>query len=177
MSKDESKGWSSPKGAPIDQVLERSLLDKLSAEISHYQNRDMIEAAMAACALVANSDDEVHLAERCAVGAALRGEPALQDLDADLAKEILDGYGVALRQNRAQARAVLTGKVAHMAGDHKRSRTLMRIAYLVITADYVIKDEEKLEFRRLCGVLGLEPDQVWRNSQAMSARHADFGLS
>jgi tellurite resistance protein TerB len=64
-----------------------------------------------------------------------------------------------------------------MAGDHKRSRTLMRIAYLVISADYTIEDREMSEFRRLCGALGLEPDLVWRESEEVTAQRGDLGLS
>ena len=35
------------------------------------------------------------------------------------------------------------------------------IASLVILADHKIRDSEREEFRRLCRVLGLEPEQVW----------------
>ncbi len=40
----------------------------------------------------------------------------------------------------------------------------MRVAYLVITADHEIRNEEKREFARLCALLDLDPGQVWRES-------------
>ncbi len=48
-----------------------------------------------------------------------------------------------------------------MAGNRKRARTLMRGAYLVITADDEIHEKEREEFGRLCNLLDLEPRQVW----------------
>ena len=49
-----------------------------------------------------------------------------------------------------------------MAGDYKKSRTLLRITYLIIAADHDIREQEKQEFARLCALLGLDPIQVWR---------------
>jgi tellurite resistance protein len=34
---------------------------------------------------------------------------------------------------------------------------------MVITADGKIEDEERAEFSRLCGLLDLEPKQVWQD--------------
>ena len=42
------------------------------------------------------------------------------------------------------------------------TRTLLRVAYLVILADHEIRDSEREEFRRLARTLGLEPEQVWQ---------------
>ena len=142
--------------------MERSLLEKLATEVQRYQNKDFLKAAMAVCALSANADNEVNLAERYGIDHAIANEPALRVFDAWKATEILDGYIFALRQEGDRAKQVLYNKVRRMAGDYKRSRTLMRVAYLVITADHRIRDEEKREFSRLCALLNLEPGQVWK---------------
>ena len=144
--------------------MERSLLEKLVTELRRYQNKDFLKAAMAVCALSANADDEVNLSERYSIDRAIANEPALRVFDASKAIEILDDYVFALRQEGDRAKQVLYNKVRRMAGDHKRSRTLMRVAYLVITADHEIRDEETREFARLCALLDLEPDRVWRES-------------
>jgi tellurite resistance protein len=39
----------------------------------------------------------------------------------------------------------------------------MRVAYLVMIADGIIRDKERAEFRRLCYLLDLDPQQVWRD--------------
>jgi tellurite resistance protein TerB len=89
--------------------------------------------------------------------------PALRALDADKAIDILYEYIYALRTHGDEAAEILRNKVKRMAGDYKRSRTLMRVCYMVITADGKIEDEERAEFSRLCGLLDLEPQQVWQD--------------
>lgn len=142
--------------------MEPSLLEKLVTEVRRYQNKDFLKAAMAVCALSANADDEVNLSERYSIDRAIADEPALRLFDARKAIDILNDYVFALRREEERAKQVLYNKVRRMAGDHKRSRTLMRVAYLVITADQHIGDEEKWEFARLCALLDLEPGQVWK---------------
>ncbi len=141
--------------------MEPSLLDKLVTEVRRYQNKDFLKAAMAVCALAANADDEVNLAERYSIDRALETEPALNLFDAAKAVRILDDYIFALREEGDAAKAVLDNKVRRFAGTHKRARTLMRVAYLIIAADQEIVAAERAEFDRLCALLGLDHTQVW----------------
>ena len=46
----------------------------------------------------------------------------------------------------------------------------MRVAYLVITADREIRDEEKREFARLCALLDVEPGQDWTRISRLAPR-------
>ena len=140
-----------------------SVLKKLALEIRRYQNKDFLKAAMAVCALAANADDEVSIAERYSIDFAIANEPAFGEFDAIKAIDILDEYLFALRQGGAAAKDVLYRKIRRIAGDHKRSRTLMRVAFLIITADREIRDGEREEFARLCEVLDLEPNAVWND--------------
>ena len=117
---------------------------------------------MAVCALAANADDEVNLAERYSIDHIIANEPALQAFDASKAIEVLDDHIYALRQEGEPAKQILYNKVRRMAGDYKKSRTLLRIAYLILAADHEVQEQEKQEFARLCAVLDLEPVQVWR---------------
>ena len=141
--------------------MEPSLLDKLATEVQRYQNKDFLKAAMAVCALAANADDEVNLAERYSIDHAIETEPALSLFDSAKAIRVLDDYIFALREDGEAARAVLDNKVRRFAGDHKRSRTLMRVAYLIIAADQEIHAAERAEFDRLSALLGLDPAEVW----------------
>ncbi len=52
-------------------------------------------------------------------------------------------------------------KVRRMAGKHKRARTALRLAYLILAAKGELSDPERTEFRRLCALLDVEPEQVW----------------
>ncbi len=141
--------------------MERPILDKLVAEVRQFHNRDFLKAAMAVCALAAVADDEVKPSEHHGVDHVLATEPALMVLDAEKAVDTLYAYIYALRTDGPSATEVLDKKVRRMAGNRKRARTLMRVAYLVITADGEIHDKEREEFRRLCHLLDLEPRQIW----------------
>ncbi|MFQ6018266.1 MAG: TerB family tellurite resistance protein [Kiloniellaceae bacterium] len=143
--------------------MEPSLREKLVTEVRRYQNRDFLKAAMAVCALAAVADDEVKLSERYRIDHAIATEPALRVFDADKAVAILDDYIFALRQEGESAKKILYKKVRRMAGDYKMARTLMRVAYLIITADEDIREEEMQEFGRLCRLLDLDPNQIWRD--------------
>ena len=48
----------------------------------------------------------------------------------------------------------LSDKIMRFFGDQNRSRTLMRVAYRIISSDHSIEEEEMSEFRRLCFMLG-----------------------
>jgi tellurite resistance protein len=121
---------------------------------------------MAVCALAANADNDVSPPERYSIDHILANDPALRALDQRKAIDTLDDYLVALRREGESAKEVLYNKIRRVAGDHKRVRTLMRVAFLIIVADRKIRDEEKQEFIRLCEILDLEPGQVWRELAA-----------
>lgn len=143
-------------------MIEDTLLDKLAGEINRYNNKAFLKAAMAVCALAAAADDEVNLAEHYRIDDILARDDTLKQLDSQKAIDTLYEYIYAVRTEGDSARRILHGKVQRMAGDRKKSRTLLRVAYLVIIADHKIRDSEREEFRRLCRTLGLEPDQVWQ---------------
>lgn len=142
--------------------MQQTLMEKLIGEALHHRNKEFSKAVMAVCALVAISDDEFKVIERQRIFQAFAREPALQVLDFGKALEILDGYMVAIRHDSLAAKAVLYKKVRRMVGKHKRVRTMMRLAYLIIIADEEVHDAELREFRHLCDLLDLEPDQLWR---------------
>jgi tellurite resistance protein TerB len=139
--------------------MQNLLLEKLVTEVHHYRNKPFLKAVMAVCALATLADDEVKLSERYRIFHAFAREPALRELDIN--KAVDDDYIFALRQEGDAAKEVLYKKISRMAGQHKRARTLMRVAYLIMIADDDVHDAEMQEFRQLCALLDLEPGQVW----------------
>jgi tellurite resistance protein TerB len=148
--------------------VERTILAKLVSEVRHFHNRDFLKAAMAVCALAAVADDEVKLSEHYRINAILAKEPALLALDSKKAIDTLYVYVNALQTDWSSAAEVLYKKVRRMAGNHKRARTLMRVAYLVIAADGEVNHKEREEFGRICDMLSLDPREVFPE-QASSA--------
>jgi tellurite resistance protein len=146
------------------EPMEPYLAKKLASEVEHYQNKDFLKAAMAAFVLTAHADGSMGSIERLRIDETLKTEPGLKEFDFQKAAEILDSYSTALREERELAKRVLYDKVRRMAGHYKQARTLMRVCYLVVQADGRIDEGEMQEFRQLCGLLRLEPAEVWRKS-------------
>ncbi len=142
--------------------MEKPLMDKLVYEARHYRNKDFLEAVMAVCALIALADDEFQAVERQRIFQAFARVPALRELDFHQALNILKAHVEALGRDGPAAKDMLYNKVGRMAGRHKRVRTLMRLAYLIILADDEVHEGELEEVRHICRLLGLEPDQVWQ---------------
>ena len=141
--------------------MQRSLLKKLRREVAHYQSKDFLKATMAVCTLAAAADHEVTPDEIRRIDDLVLDEPALRYLDAKKARQKLKEYLRALLNNRAKAERVLSKKVSRIAGNTKASRTLLRVAYLVMAADHKIRPGEQKEFERICGLLKLDPGRIW----------------
>ncbi len=161
--------WSSSGGVPVEDVLERRLLDKLGGEVNRYQDKEFLKATMAVCALTALADEEVSLEERRDIDQAIRLEPSLATFNLEKANKILDSYIFELTRSCEAGKNVLYDKVRRIARDHKKARTVMRVSYLIITADHQVHDKELAEFKRLCGILQLDPDEVWQNAKILRA--------
>ena len=144
--------------------MERYLQEKLAKEVEHYQNKDFLKAAMAAFVLTAYADGSMASVERCQIDETLKTEPGLREFDFQKATEILESYARALKDEGDAAKSVLYNKVRRMVGNHKQMRTVMRVCYLIVTADGRIEETEMQAFRQLCGLLNLEPAEVWKKS-------------
>lgn len=140
--------------------MSNSILQKLIAEVDRYQNRDFLKAAVAVCALTAFADRKVSLAERYRIDFAFANEPSLQVFDKDKVITMLDDFLFRLGEQEDRARTILFNKISRIAGDHKKSRTLMRVAHLIITADRAVSKIEMDEFGRIGEMLGLTQDQI-----------------
>ncbi len=137
-----------------------SILQKLITEVHRYQNRDFLKAAIAVCALTAFADQEVSIAERYRIDDAFENEPSLQVFDKDTVIRLLDDFLYRLREEGEPARTILFNKIRRLSGDHKKSRTLMRVALLIINADREVTDSEMAEFARIGDSLGLDQSEI-----------------
>ncbi len=145
------------------------LLEKLITEVRRYQNKDFLHAAMAVCALTAYSDGEVSIDERYSIDYAIDNIEALKTFDPERAIEILDDYIYLLRGQADGAKAELYKKIKVFEGNYKKSRTLLRVAYLIINADREVDPREEKEFSMLCNLLDLEASKLWKQIAAQKA--------
>ncbi len=141
--------------------MQQLLLEKLVIEARHWRNKELLKAVMAIFALAALTEGELPVAARQGLFRAFARQPALRELDLHKALAVLRDYAEALRQDPAGATAVMEAKLRRLAGKHKRARTALRLAYLALAAKGELSPPERTEFRRLCALLEVAPEQVW----------------
>lgn len=143
-----------------------NFIEKLRTDTARYWDKPFLKAAMAVCALTSLADGEVSLSERYRVDAILDAMDRLRVHNPHKAVEIMNGYVEALRTEPERAEEVLQGKISRYAGDFKSARTLLRIAYLVISADDDVTKSERVAFDRICVTLDVTPDKIWDKMSA-----------
>ena len=137
------------------------LLEKLVVAARHWRNQELLKAVMAVFALAGWANGGLPVAARQGRFQAFARHPALRELDLHKALAVLRGYAEALGAGPAGAKAIMAGKPQRMAGKHKRARTVLRLADLIVAAKGAPSTAELTEFRRLCTLLDVRPEQVW----------------
>jgi tellurite resistance protein len=145
------------------------LTEKLRLEVERYRNKDFLKAVLAVCALSARANPKISLDTRYRIDHILDSLDMVELFDREKVTGILNDYIYAFEENRERAVEVLDAKVRRMAGDHKKSRTLLRIAYLIMMADEQMSPSEQAEFDRLCDLLSIQPEVVTSGLQAAAA--------
>jgi tellurite resistance protein len=140
------------------------------------QNQDFVEAVAAVCALMASADESAQDCERSSIAAAMSTDPVLSGLDAERVGVRLGDFIAQIEAEGAGARPKLTQRIMRYFGDDRRARSLMRLAHRVMVADHEVVEAETREFRRLCRILGLDPEFVTQASDAGRAQARDLGV-
>lgn len=139
-----------------------TLMQKLKLEVERFRHKDFLKGMLAVCALTALADGRYNILEKYKIESILAESDVLSIYDPHKAVDILEDYVEAIRgDDRAKVRRVLDGKIRRLAGRQKQGRTLLRAAYLVIAADGVINDAERVEFDRICDLLALDREGFW----------------
>ncbi len=138
-----------------------SILEKLRTDTARYWDKPFLKAAMAVCALTTLADGEVSLSERYRVDAILNAMERLRVHNPHKAVDIMNNYIEDLRTEPERTKEVLQGKISRCAGDFKSARTLLRIAYLVVSADDDVIEAEREAFDQICMTLSVNPDEIW----------------
>jgi len=145
-----------------------NIIGKLRTDTAHYWDKPFLKATMAVCALTTYADGEVSLIERYRVDAILDAMDRLRIHNPHKAVDIMDDYIEGLRTEPERTVEVLQGKISRYAGDYKSARTLLRIAYLVISADEGVVKSEREAFDQICITLNISPDEIWEKMSESS---------
>jgi len=135
------------------------LASRYGALIERHRNRDFLDAAMAAAALVAIADGDASLEEGQRVGDLLRTLAPLAVFDPARGLDIYMRHVAEIRQSDAgRERAQAT--VAAAAKDGETAALVVLICLAVSEADGVVVDEEVAAIDRISDLLGVDASQV-----------------
>jgi len=143
-------------------------LDTLSRvyreQLERYHNRHFLNAAMAACAVVAMADGTVSFRQRIRVDQVMETLDALKVYDPHEGVDLFNQFVAALldspEDGRARAIAAISDEVSQ---DPEKAALLIRICIAVSEVDGRIPSIEQSEIEALCQLLEVNPE------------HCDFG--
>jgi len=140
--------------------------EKLRSDTTRYWDKPFLKAAMAVCALSALADGKVSLNERYRVDAILSAMDRLNVHNPHKAVDIMNDYVEALQTEQVRAKEVLLQKISRFSGNYKSARTLLRIAYLVISADGDLTNSEREVFDQICTTLSVSPGEIEKMAES-----------
>ena len=131
--------------------------EALAQELARFHNRQFLEAAMAATALVAMADGEVSLPEQITLDQVLETVQELRIYDPHAAVDIYKDHVDALVADSYTAREKILETVARLAGNEAAGKVLIQACVAIARADEDFSPPEQIAVRELCRALGLDP--------------------
>ncbi len=135
-----------------------SLRQLLHEQLERRRQRGFLEAAMAACALVAAADGRVSLGERSRVDLILESLEGLSLFDPHEGVEAFNRYLQQLEDNPEDGREqVLAALRDQIEDDPAQGPLLVRLCQAIGAADGAPGPDQREAIAGLCSELGLEP--------------------
>ena len=126
----------------------------LGLQVSRQRNRPFLEAAMAACALVAYADEDVSLSERFQLDQVLERLEQLKAFDPHDGVNFFDEIVRELQEQPEAGKRAALERIGRFAGEPDAARLLVRVCHAISWADGEISDAERARIDEVCTVLG-----------------------
>ncbi|KAF0137517.1 MAG: tellurite resistance protein TerB [Rhodospirillaceae bacterium] len=130
--------------------------DAISAEITKFKSKDLLEAMVASCAMVAYADGNVSSSEKQKMVGYLKRSDQLKVFDQNEVIRLFQKY---VEQFEFDA-AIGTGEVMQAIGKFRgkpQAQLLVRVCCAIGAADGDFNEDERAVVRRMCTELGLDP--------------------
>lgn len=143
-----------------------SLSEIFREQFDRYRNRPFLNAAMAACALVATASGKVSFCQRMRIDQILETLDRLRGFDphegVDLFNDFVEKIVSCPNTGHEKALAAMTT----VTSEKPVAELLIRVCLAVSESDGKISTSERSEIISLCGVLGVEPASVGLDSDS-----------
>jgi tellurite resistance protein len=136
------------------------MFDRLRQELIRHRRRPFLEAAMAACALIASADGEVSFSERARMDAVLESLAELRIFDPHVAVDLFNARLDALQAGRGAGQAAAFEAIRRGAADDGAAELLVRICVAMSLADGEFVSSERAMLGLICASLNLPPKAI-----------------
>lgn len=136
------------------------MFERLKQELVRHRRRPFLEAAMAACALIAAADDEVSFSERARMDAVLEGLAELRIFDPHVAVDLFNARVEALQADRETGQAAAFEAIRRGAAGEGAAELLVRICVAMSLADGAFVPHERAMLGLICAALNMSPKVI-----------------
>lgn len=135
----------------------KSLTTLYRAQMERHHNRPFLDAAMAACALIAIADGKVTFAQRVRVDQILETLDKLKMFDPHEGVDLFNAYIEGILTSPKDGRLKALGVIRAAAADPETARLLIRLCLAVSEVNIETRLADQIEIVMLCGFIGVEP--------------------
>lgn len=131
--------------------------DTLQTEFGRFKNRDMMDAVVAGCALVAAADGHIDAAEKQKMVGYLQNSPEMKVFKLDEVIASFNKQAGALEFDRDLGRIEALKTIGKIRKDAQAARVLVRVCCVIGASDGSFDLAEQKVVRDICTELGLNP--------------------
>lgn len=124
------------------------------------RHKSFVEAAMAACAMVALADEDQRLSELITRDRVLVRIDELGSIDHQQAVALYDDYSSRIQRDPAHGREYAFKAITVFAEDREAAELLVRMSVAVGQADQTFSPRERSMVERICRRLNLHPGDL-----------------
>jgi tellurite resistance protein TerB len=144
-------------GIPMAGFLS-NLINNWQDALERHRNRPFLEAAMAACAIIATDDGSVSFAERVRVDQILETLDQLNIYDPHEGGDIFNEYVDEIEKSPKEGHSKAMNAVKAFANEVESASLIIRICLAVAEADGDATLADQIEIVTLCSLLGVDPE-------------------
>lgn len=129
-------------------------VNKVKAEVKKMENRDLLEAVVGGCLLVAAADGSIDDAEVKSIDSLLRTNKNLEHFGSEIS-ELVNRYSERLKSGYRVARAEILREIEDIKGDANQKEDVLLNMLTIAEADGEIEEKEHKELETVAQRLGL----------------------
>ena len=129
------------------------------AEVAKFRHRDMMEAVVAGCTMIAYADGVVTADEKQKMAGYMRQSEALKVFEMDQVIAAYNKYAGKFDIDPQLGQVEALRVIGKLRGKEAESRLLVRVCCVIGAADGTFDDNEKESTRKICQELGLQPSE------------------